>query len=204
MLELPFTPGESPYRTKGNVYKGLFDSAEARVPGGKKAVLDRIDDPALLRFYEQPFLAASSYDILPIVPWGMVAAKIVGQSYSEFVRGGGAFTAKRDMHGIYRVLLKLASPQAVVKRLPNILLQYFNFGKIDGRFTGDRSYEASATGIPQPILVWLFNVAHGFVPVVLESAGAKNIHFAIHQGMPDRTDEHGTTLFKSSFTVTWE
>ncbi len=197
-----FAPGESPFRTKGNVYRALLESADARVPGGRDAVLARVDDPALAKFFAQPFLAASNYDILPLVPFGMIGAKLLGVGYPEFVRGGAAFTAKRDMRGIYKVLLKLASPSAVVKRLPRILVQYLDFGKIEGRFTSDRAYEATASGIPRPLVVWLMNVAHGFVPVVMEGAGARSVDIQIRLGEQEG-EERGVALMRPSFLVTW-
>jgi hypothetical protein len=202
-IELPFAPGESPFRTKGNVYRSLFDSADARVPGGHRAVRDRIDDPHLAAFFDQTFLAASSYDVLPIVPFGMVAARLCGMTYPEFVRGGAAFTAKRDMNGVYRVLLKLASPEAVVKRLPRILLQYFDFGRIEGRFVGTHAYEAIARGLPQPLIAWIVNIAHGFLPVVMEAAGARDVDLQIGAREPDQ-EERGVLLYRSSFVVTWK
>jgi hypothetical protein len=136
--ESPFGPGESPFRTKGNVYRALLESADARVPGGREAVLARIDDPALAKFFAQPFLAASAYDI-----------------------------------------------------------------QIEGRFTSERAYEATASGIPRPLVVWLMNVAYGFVPVVMESAGARDVQIAIHMGELER-EQGGVALMRSSFAVTWK
>jgi hypothetical protein len=46
------------------------------------------------------------------------------------------------------------------------------------------------------------NIAHGFIPVVMESAGAKNIHIQIGQSEIER-DHHGIPLMRSSFVVTW-
>lgn len=202
MSDNPFAPGDSPFRSKGNVYRALFESADSRVPGGSAAVLERIDDPALAKFFAQPFLAGSSYDILPLVPFGMAGARILRVAYPEFVRAGAAFTAKRDMSGIYKVLLKLASPGAVVQRLPRILIQYFNFGKIDGRFISEREYEATVSGMPRPLILWLMNVAHGFIPVVLERAGARHIELRIGQGIVEG-EQQGIELVRSSFAVSW-
>lgn len=201
-LDAEFDPGASPFRAKGTVYRALFESADARVPGGRAAVLARLEDPRLAAFYAQPFLAASSYDILPLVHFAMVGARLLGVGFAEFVRGGAAFTARRDMDGIYKVLLKLASPAAVVQRLPRILLQYFNFGKIEGRFTSERAYEAVATGIPRPMIVWLINVGHGFMPVVMEHAGAHNVEVRVIPGAPEG-EEHGIALMRLTFTITW-
>lgn len=200
--DLPFAPGESPFRAKGTAYQGLLASADARVPGGSKAVLAAIDDRAMLEFFEQRFLAASTYDVFPIVPFGMAGARVVGMTYPEYVRAGAAFQAKRDMHGIYKVLLKFASPSSVVQRLPRVLVQYFNFGSIEGRFVGERKYEATARGIPKPLIVWLINIAQGFIPVVMGQAGAKDTGVRIHAPQPDGV-EHGIELVRAAFTISW-
>jgi hypothetical protein len=202
VVDTVYPPGSSPFKTKGNVYRALFESADARVPGGRAAVLARIEDPALLAFYNQSFLAASTYDILPIVPFGVAGAKIVDLPYGEFVRGGAEFTARRDMHGIYRVLLRLASPERVAARLPRILSQYFAFGRIDGHFPRPKTYEATASGLPRPLALWLTSVAHGFVPVVIEKAGGRDVSLRI-KPFTNPTVEQGVTLVTASFEVTW-
>jgi hypothetical protein len=202
-VDAVFPPGKSPFRTKGNVYRALFESADARVPGGRAAVLARIDDPELLAFYDQTFLAASTYDIFPIIPFGMAGAKIVDLSYSEFVRGGAEFAAKRDLAGVYRVLLKLASPELVVARLPRILSQYFDFGRIEGGFSEPRRYEATAFGLPRSVAVWLTSVAHGFVPVVMKHAGARDVTVRI-KPQTDPTTVHGVTVVSASFEIRWK
>ncbi len=202
-VESRFPPGASPFRAKGNVYRALLESADKRVPGGREAVLALIDDPVLRAFYLQPFLAASSYDIFPLIPFGVAGAKILGVPYGEFVRGGAEFTALRDMNGIYRVLLKLASPEMVIARIPRILAQYFDFGSVEGQFRGERSYEATARGLPKPIAFWLTNIAHGFIPVVLEKAGARRVDMRVRN--PTETHvEHGVQLVDVSFDVRWE
>jgi hypothetical protein len=202
-MDATFAPGESPFRTKGNVYRALFESADKRVPGGLAAVLAQIDDPALRAFYDQTFLAASTYDIFPLIPFGQAGAKLAGVPYPEFVRRGAELTATRDMNGIYRVILKLASPEMVVARLPRILAQYFDFGDIDGKFNGSRRYEATARGLPRTIALWLTNIAQGFIPVVLEQAGARNVSLAIRAPL-DSGVEHGVTVVTVSFEVRWE
>ncbi len=203
LVDAVFPPGESPFRTKGNVYHALFESADKRVPGGRKAVLELIDDPKLLAFYEQKFLAASYYDIFPIIPFGQAGAKIVGLSYTEYVRRGAEFTAHRDMHGIYKVLLKLASPESVLQRLPRILSQYLDFGRIEGQFTEPKRYEATASGLPRGLAIWLVSIAHGFVPVVLGRAGGRNVVVQVRPPI-DADMQHGVRLVTASFEVRWE
>jgi len=89
-----------------------------------------------------------------------------------------------------------------VQRLPRILLQYFDFGKIEGRFTSERAYEATASGIPRPLVIWLMNVAYGFVPVVMENAGARGVELVIRPGELER-EERGMAWRRSWLVVTW-
>jgi hypothetical protein len=198
-----FAPGESPFRAKGNVYRGVLESADERVPGGRSAVFARLDDPKLQEFFRQTFLAASTYDILPLVAFGEAGAQLTGVTHAEFVRVGAAFTARRDMRGIYKVLLKLASPSAVVQRLPRVLSQYFDFGKIEGRITDERTYEGKTYGIPRPLVSWIMNVTHGFVPVVMASAGARDVTIEIGLVEVER-EQQGVDLMKGSFVVRWK
>lgn len=200
--ETTYAAGESPFRAKGNVYRALLESADRRVPGGHRAVIAHLTDPALVRFFAQPFLAGASFDLLPLVPFGVVGARLASMSYPEFVRGGAAFTAERDMRGIYKFLLRFASPAAMVQRLPKILLQYFNFGKVEGRFLSERSYQALVSDVPQPVNLWLMNVAHGFMPVVMKAAGARDVALKVGQATTD-SHRHGVEMLRATFTITW-
>jgi hypothetical protein len=198
----PFEPGQSPFRAKGTTYLALYASFDKRVPGGSEAVFSRIEDARVIAFFEQRFLASSTYDILPMLEASKLAAKIAGAPWREFVRGGAKFTAERDLNGVYRVLLKLASPRMVVERLPRILVQYFTFGHVEGHFSGPTRYEAIARGIPKPVAPWLTHAAEGFVPTVMGAAGAKDAAVIVH---PFDVEDHvqGMEMHTTRFSVSW-
>lgn len=182
---LGFTAGQSPYKVKGHVYEGLFESTDKRCPGGVAAVLPRLADPALLAFFGQRFLASSSYDLLPLLEFGREAAHLAGVPYSTYVRGGARLQAEKDVNGLYRALLRLASPSLVVARMPRVMMQYMTFGNAAGRMLDERTYEILVRGVPEPVQVWLTAAAEGFVPFVLETAGAKNVVTRAVRAVPD-------------------
>jgi hypothetical protein len=198
----PFVPGESPFRTKGTAYLGLLASFDRRVPGGSKAVLARLENPDTITFFSQRFLASSTYDILPLLEASQLAAKVAGTPWREFVRGGARFQAERDLNGVYKVLLRVASVRLVVERIPRILGQYFNFGEVDGSFVGEKRYEARVRGVPRSVGVWLSAIGEGFVPVLMEAAGAKEVAVLIH---PFATDGRvqGMETLTTRFSVSW-
>src|SRR5690242_18619455 len=76
--QFPQPPGKNPYRVKGNAYRGHMDYVEQHVPGGIEAMRAGFEDPLLKEFFGQTFLAASFYDLYPLVAAGWVCAKLCG------------------------------------------------------------------------------------------------------------------------------
>jgi hypothetical protein len=201
----PFVPGASPFRAKGTAYRGLIASLDSRVPGGSAAVFERLKDPDTKAFFAQTFLAGSTYDVLPLLEASMLAAKVAGQAWFPFVRGGAKFQADRDLNGVYKVMLRLASPRLVVERLPRVLVQYFNFGSVAGEFSAASKtrYEASAHGIPKPVAPWLATIAEGFIPVVMSAAGAMKTSVLVHP-FERESSVQGMDVCTARFSITWE
>jgi len=76
-------------------------------------------------------------------------------------------------------------------------------GSVEGEFKGEKCYEATARGLPRPIAFWLTNITHGFIPVVLAAAGARNVELRVRNPTETRI-EHGVQLVDISFEVRWE
>jgi hypothetical protein len=199
---LGFAAGASPYRVKGHVYHGLFESTDKRCPGGVEAVLRRLADEELHAFFQQKFLAASFYDLLPLLEFGREAAHLAGVPYSSYVRGGARLQAEKDVNGLYRAMLRLASPSLVVTRMPRVLVQYMNFGRAEGRMTDERTFEIVVRGVPDVVQVWLTAAAEGFVPYVLETAGAKDVSSRAIRATPDET-VNGVPLVRGGVVFRW-
>lgn len=197
-----FEVGASPFRVKGVAYQGLRASFDARVPGGLEGVVARIDRPELTAFFAQPFLPSSTYDILPLLEASQSAARACGTPWREFVRAGSRLQAERDLGGVYRTLLRLASPRMVVDRIPRILTQYLSFGEVKGALTADTHWEAESRGIPQPVSSWMHAIAEGFVPVLLEAAGAKDVAMVFRPFSVEGRSA-GVDLIHARFSVTW-
>jgi hypothetical protein len=197
-----FAPGEGPFRAKGTVYTGLVVSTDQRCPGGFKAVLDNLPDDALRAFFTQRFLASSRYDIFPIIPFSRAAAKLAGLPPLQYSKEGARFAANRDIHGVYRFLLKLASPRLVAERLPRAYMQYFDFGQVEGRSLGEREFEIVGRGFPEPVAEWLVTAIEGFVPVAMQIAGARGILTRIDP-LVREGEQHGVPLVRSRLHLMW-
>lgn len=197
-----FLPGEGPFHAKGTLYKGLVASTDARCPGGYAAVLARIADERLKNFLTQNFLAASWYDVMPLLAFSKMAAQVANVPHVKYAHDGARFTANRDINGVHRFFLKLASPKLVADRLPRLMLQYFDFGRVESAALGPRSYEVLASEIPEPIAHWLMLMIEGFVPVALQLAGAKSVVAKIDAPEPDGSAK-GVALVSTRLHLAW-
>src|SRR5579862_3088461 len=83
---LPFAPGASPFRQKGNAFLGDFEYYAAKVPGGPGAVLAAIPDAPTRAFLSQRFVASEWYDAYPNVSMQLAAARLCGLSFEEHRR----------------------------------------------------------------------------------------------------------------------
>src|SRR5262245_46875496 len=82
--DLPYPPGHSPFRVKGNVYNHVKEFHALRVPGGVEAVAASMSDSRLRAFYETRFLIGSWYDFLPIGLLERAAVQLIGEPPEEY------------------------------------------------------------------------------------------------------------------------
>jgi hypothetical protein len=198
----PSTSDRASFRAKGLVFLGAREFYAEHVPGGCDAVRAQLD-PGLVAFFDQRFLSGGWYDVMPILPISVAAARAAAKAQPKIVRENAEWMAKRDLRGIYRLILAVASVEMVVEKLPDLSLRYFDFGRADGRMIGEKVFESTRFGIPAPLADWFAIVTTGFVPVALELAGAKSVRV---RGSPHTADGHanGVALMRTKFEISWE
>jgi hypothetical protein len=191
-----------PFRAKGLVYSAARDFYAEHIRGGCDAVRAYLS-PELAGFFDQQFLSGGWYDIMPILTISAAAARAATQPYSRIVRDNARWLAKRDLRGIYKVIVAVASIEMVVEKLPGLSLRYLDFGRAEGKMIGERVFESTRFGIPVPLADWFVFATNGFVPIALESAGAKNVHV---RHSPHAADglAHGVALVQTKFEISWE
>jgi hypothetical protein len=174
---LPFMPGASPFHLKGLVYRRHVEYARQFVPGGDAAVNAQFRDPALRAFFAQPFLASSWYDALPIVPVWYATARVMGLPAVEFLRTRTRDQAIHDIHGVYRLLLKITSAETVALRMPRVVAQYFDFGTTEATLVRPGVVRVEHRGMPAVLGTWFAIVGEAYIRVALEIAGAAAVQF---------------------------
>lgn len=190
------------FRAKGLVFLGARAFYAEHIRGGCDAVRTFLSAD-LAAFFDQTFLSGGWYDVMPILTISAAAARAAGESQSKIVRENARWVANKDLRGIYKLIVSMATVEMVVERLPDLSLRYFDFGRAEGRMTGATVFELTRFGIPSPLADWFVFATMGFVPVALESAGAKNVRVRGSRHVPDGS-AGGVPLVRTKFEISWE
>jgi hypothetical protein len=172
---LPIPLGTGPFHVKGVLYMGTQKYFTNEVPNGLAKLASTLDDPAVATFIQQKFLASSWYDVLPVAPLIRAEAEVCNQSVPSYLHKRAAFQAREDISGVYRWLLKLASPELVASKLPRLLTQIFDFGDSSAEKLDDKRVRIELRQFPAVLGEWYSTAFEVYAETALALAGAKNI-----------------------------
>lgn len=177
-LDSPFPVGQSPLHVKGGIYLGTRKYFDEAVPGGFATLLEVLGPGPLSEFIGQGFLPVGWYDALAIPALVRAEAEATGRTVRAYLRERASFQARHDISGVYRVLLKLASPEAVAVRLPRLTTQIFDFGTVEAK--ADHGHMiATFTGHPAALFEWYANAFNVYSETALKLAGARTVEIDI-------------------------
>jgi hypothetical protein len=181
----------------------MLEYFERAAPGGRAELLHEIRDDATREFLSQTFLLGSWYDVLPTQPACQAASRVCKQPMMDLTRKMAAEAAQRDINGIHRLLLKIASPEMVVERIPSAAKQYYNFVDSTVEKLGRNHYIATGEGIPAGIVTLYMAVTEAFILRALELAGARNARHIWHPLKPIG-NRHGVAVVQLRREIEWK
>jgi hypothetical protein len=195
-------PGQGPFHIKGLAFEGLFAYVAQKVPDGKARAFERIADPRVRAYLQQPFLAASRYDIVAYLHMVSAAAGAAGVPAARFLAEQSAWQAARDVGGVYRLLLKVTSPETVAQRLGLAWARYFDFAKIDVLSVTPGCVVLHVRQMPTVLVPWYRIGARSAGDTIIALAGATAIEVAFTVPQPDGTAS-GFALCHFELRRTW-
>jgi hypothetical protein len=199
---LPAAPGKSPFLAKGHIYRGMLGDFETTVPGGAARAVALIEDDAAREFFRQSFLPGGWYDILPALPLAVASSRGAGRTLSQMSREGARMAAERDVNGVYRFLLKVASPDRVIRAVLRASGQYFAFGSADCVKHEPGHAVIRKLGAPASLVPWFAPTLEGFIGAVMEFAGARDVRVLTRPPEPDGRLQ-GLETVTLTFEVRW-
>lgn len=200
VTDWPFAPGGSPFRMKGLAYRALYQFVEREIEGGRDAFVASL--PRSHRtFARQPFMAASWYDLAPVVAMNETAASMMRMDVDTFMRVRGEAQAEEDLGGVYSWLLKIASPGAVVGGFPRLTTRYFDWGGVEVEKLADAHVRIWRLGVPDYFAHWYVAVSVPFMTYAIQKAGGKGVR--IETELSADAPAHGVRCSKIAFDVRW-
>jgi hypothetical protein len=200
---MAFAPGESPFHVKGGVYLGTIKFFTRQVEGGVEALHKEIDDPRLLAFIQQKFLPSSWYDVLPVAPLIRAEARAMKLTTMQYLKQRTAFQVREDIGGVYRMLLKLISPESVAMRLPRLLTQIFDHGQSEARLVEPGWIESTLSGYPKILWEWYSTAFEIYSETAIGLAGGKKVS-ALARPPDDMGEQDGVPLIRFRMDARWE
>jgi serine/threonine protein kinase len=200
--QLPCPPGASPFHIKGIGYRGVVQLVERRVPGGVQALEHELDDARLVPFLRQPFLAASWYDILPMIPVNAAIARLLGKPLDVLGREQGAQQARHDVEQIYRRLFDAMTFDNVPTLLARFGRQYYDFGDCTGEQVSPGHVVIVRQGLPDFVLRWFSPMHAAYAEQILRMKGATFVE-AIPQPPRESGSRAGITLVDLATDIFW-
>jgi hypothetical protein len=183
--EMSAPPGENPFHVKGVVPQALLGYLERRVPGGLDAAFAQLGNERIRAFFRQTFLAATWYDMIPVLHLLRAAARAACVPTPAFAAEHAAWHAARDTRGIFRLLLLVASPEAVAKRLGVAYGRYFDYAIVTSESVSEGRSVVLVRGMPSLFVPWYRVAMDAGAASILRVAGARNIQSAYTALEPD-------------------
>jgi hypothetical protein len=179
--------------------KGSLFLHSRRFVGGEEAwnrLLTSIDEPHR-RALSEPFASNVWY---PVVLWNRLMDAYLASAGGPKVMELARFVAAEDLNFVFKMLLKMGSPEFVLKRVESIYQRYFDSGAMTASEAGPRHWrvmldgEADALAAPSAVVCG-FGVP-GWLTEALIRTGASGVRVA-----------HSRCRYKGAprceFVVTW-
>lgn len=182
--KLPCPPGSSPFRIKGMAYRGIVQLIDHRTPGGLEAIEGLVDDDRIIGFLRQPFLAASWYDILPMLPISAAIAQLLAKPLEILAHEQGAQQARHDVETVYRTLFESINFDNAPVKLARFGRQYYDFGDCTATLVSPGHVELRRIGMPEFILRWFAPMHAAYAEQILRMKGATFVEATVQPPVP--------------------
>jgi hypothetical protein len=197
----PFRPGESPFLVKGNIIIGCQEYMADALPGGFEATKAALSDE-WRRYFDQRFLASSLYDCFPFAVLLYMAADLAGQPANAFLSRAFETQAQRGQQGVYKLLLRAISPEMLVKRLPSVGSQLFNFTTSEVKQIAPGHWHNIIQGVPELLREVYCTSSGAFVSRALRTTGARDFEHRWLEPQP-ATSAHGVEIVTLTRELRW-
>jgi hypothetical protein len=131
-------------------------------------------DAETKKVFQSEIASSSWYSLDLFTRFLDLEIKVLANGNEEMIVRGAEAVIERQLRGIYKVFVKLGSPEFIIKRIAAVHATYFNGVPIHVEMNGAKGATIKYTGFePQHRLIGYAII--GFFRKALEISGAKNV-----------------------------
>jgi hypothetical protein len=187
---LPYAPGTSPFRIKGEYYRQTAGTVAYHEKKSQGALMPILEREGLREFVRQPFLSSAFYDVMPMPRIVMAVAEARGRDVHELTSRMGQLAVEAQMKGVYARLLNQLTPENFAQRFDQVINLFYDFSPVTVT-AGDAGARVVRRGMPLGVGEWWAVVTVPFVVIPLTAGGARNVTVewrlepsGVQQGVP--------------------
>ena len=171
---LPYPPGQSSFRIKGEFYRQSVAFLEYHAKKSEGRLQEILKREGLYDFSQQAFLASSFYDVLPLPRMVMAVAEARDRDVRELTSYMGHGSVLGQLKGVYGPILNALTPQNFCQRYEHVINHFYDFAPM--RVTQvPGGADIVRSGMPLCAAEWWSLVTAPFMSVPLEAGGATEV-----------------------------
>ena len=198
---LPRPLGQNPFGIRGHLYRSATSWLESRA-GGKLAMLEAMPGEDYRRFFSQSFVPSSFYDVFGFLGMNHAGARVLGVTPDAYVRLRTKLQAEADLRGMFRMVLRIASPELAARYLPLLAAQIFDHGRVEVKRLDRRNLQATRHGTPRLLEPWYRLASIEYLSAALAATGARGVRVTAEPAEPSER-VHGTETVSLRFLLSW-
>jgi len=173
--KLPALPGSSTFHIKGIAYRSVVRLIERKVPGGLATIDEDLEDAPISAFVRQAFLAASRYDILPMLPINVAIARVLGKSLEVIAEAQGVAQARYDVRHVYRRAFEEMTFETLPAFLVRFASQYYETGELLAETAGPGHVVVHRRRLPAYVLPWVSVIQGAYAEELVRLKGGRSV-----------------------------
>jgi tRNA A-37 threonylcarbamoyl transferase component Bud32 len=199
---LPCEPGTSTFYVKGIAWRGVVHLAERKVEGGLPALDEELGDARISAFVRQPFLAASRYDLLPMLPVNVAIARIQGRPLDALAADQGAAQARYDARYVAKRAFDAMTLETAAEHLPRLAGQYYDTGECTAELVAAGCMLLRRKRLPLYVLPWFAPIHAAYAEEMIRLKGARSVESATREPMDSGTRK-GVAMVDLDVEIRW-
>ncbi len=199
---LPCAPGTSSFLIKGIAYRGVLRMISACVRGGLRALLRDVTDERIAAYLDQPFLAFSRYDILPLYPLTAALARRLGKPLEVVAEEQGRSQARYDVENVYRRTFELMTLEDPAPGFVRLATAYYDFGECTADLIKPGHAVIRRRGLPKYVLPWFTPMHAAYGGEVVRMKGPRSVESNPRPPLAAGT-KHGLQVVDLDTHVRW-